>query len=285
MIIKAIETTRSNRIQLAYLCALLLLVLTTLSAQAAPQSDLLGDWNHSKAQSTATIDHSAWQQFLDRYIDAKHPSGINSFGYSKVSKQDKRALKKYLGDMQALNPLNYNKAEQKAYWINLYNALTVDLILDHYPVESITDLGKGFFAFGPWDDPIATINKHELTLNNIEHGILRPIWQDKRIHYAVNCASYSCPNLAAKAYTASNTEQLLEQGAKDYINHPRGVRFEDGDLLLSSIYDWYLVDFGDSIPSLLKHLQHYAKPELARQLKSFKGKPDFEYDWQLNELN
>ena len=105
-------------------------------------------------------------------------------------------------------------------------------------MKSITKLGKGFFSFGPWDDKTLTINNKELSLNDIEHRILRPIYNDARIHYAVNCASYSCPNLAAQAYTVENMDQLLDKGAEHYINHPRGVSIKNNKLTLSSIYSW-----------------------------------------------
>lgn len=188
--------------------------------------------------------------------------------------------------MQDTDPRRYKKIEQKAYWINLYNALTVQLILDNYPVKSITKLGEGLFSFGPWDDPAATIRGKTLSLNDIEHKILRPIWKDQRIHYAVNCASYSCPDLSAMAFTANNTEELLEEGASAYINHPRGVGVDGDDLLLSSIFDWYLVDFGDSQETLVQHLKHYAKPALKQKLAAFErngGDIDHDYNWDLNE--
>ena len=223
---------------------------------------------------------------LDRYLVANDPSDVNLFNYKGVRKSDRAVLDNYLGAMQKLDPRSYNKAEQQAYWINLYNALTVQLILDNYPVKSITKLGESLFAFGPWDDDAAVVQGKTLSLNHIEHKILRPIWKDPRIHYAVNCASYSCPNLSAKAFTAKNTEQLLNDGAIAYVNHPRGVTVKGEDLLISSIYDWYLVDFGDNQKSLLKHLKQYAKPDLKKQLDAFnskRGDIEHNYDWSLNE--
>ena len=188
--------------------------------------------------------------------------------------------------LQQLDPRSYNSQEQQAYWINLYNALTVDLILKNYPTSSITKLGDKFFSFGPWDDVVANINGKKLTLNDIEHKILRPIWQDPRVHYAVNCASYSCPNLSKTAYTGDNLELQLEQGAKHYINHPRGVMIEDGDLIISKIYKWYAEDFGNNEKALIEHLQKYAAPTLKQQLNQFlveQGDIDYEYDWRLNQ--
>ena len=204
-----------------------------------------------------------------------------------MGEAEKKNLQAYLHDMQSINPLNFNKAEQKAYWINLYNSLTVNLILNNYPLKSITKLGDSIFSFGPWDDDMAKINGVELSLNDIEHTILRPIFKDPRIHYAVNCASYSCPNLAGQAFTSSNTQQLLESGARDYVNHVRGVSFEGEDLLMSSIYHWYKDDFGGEDKSLLAHFKQYALPELKAKLIKFErsdGDIEHSYDWALNEV-
>jgi len=266
---------------------LLLLGLVSGLYSSSSIAAITSYWNKSNESMAQGIDHSQWQYTLDRYlIMAETGTEINTFNYRDVTDSDKQALKQYLVQLQKINPLLHTKAQQQAYWINLYNALTVQLILDNYPVKSITKLGKRFFSFGPWDDDAATINGETLSLNDIEHEILRPIWQDPRIHYAVNCASYGCPNLAATAFTASNIEQLLTAGAYAYINHPRGVTIEGEDLLLSSIYKWYSEDFGDNKQALIEHLKRYAKPKLKQTLLLFQQNPgdiDYEYDWRINQ--
>jgi hypothetical protein len=144
--------------------------------------------------------------------------GVNRFAYGTVTQEDQAALKAYLGTLRALRPQDYNRDEQFAYWANLYNAATVDLIIKAYPVKSIRDLG--FASLGPWRKIILTVNGKALSLDDIEHGILRPIWRDVRIHYAVNCASIGCPNLALKAYRAAVLNDMLEEAARDYICSP-----------------------------------------------------------------
>ncbi len=253
-------------------------------AAAAPRAELQPYWDHSDASNPAVIDHRPWQGLLDRYLDTRHASGVYRFAYAAVRNADRQTLRAYLAALQALDPRRYSRPEQEAYWINLYNALTVDLVLRHYPVESIRDIGGGWLTRGPWDDPVATVAGRELTLNDIEHGILRPIWRDPRIHYAVNCASIGCPNLAGRAYTRDNLEELLEQGARGYINHPRGARWQDGRLTASSIYDWYQEDFGGTEKGVVDHLLRYARPGLAERLRGHEGAIDYyEYDWSLNE--
>jgi len=265
-----------------WLAAIFITTVTNYSFAAETK-----DWLPSNETNKTLVDHKPWQMILDNYLIRDDASGINLFDYKKVSPNDKQMLEKYLKNLQTKDPRSYNKAVQKAYWINLYNALTVQLILENYPVKSITKLGNKLFSFGPWDDEAATVAGTALSLNDIEHKILRPIFKDPRIHYAVNCASYGCPDLSSQAYTAANSDQLLNKGAQDYINHQRAVQIDGDDLLLSSIYDWYLVDFGDNSASLLKHLKQYATDDLKQELITFEikdGDIDHHYDWQLNEV-
>ena len=268
------------------LVAAALLVVTPSFALAAPSSALLEFWNASDETNAETIDHSAWQNLLTAYLSS-HPSGVNRFDYAalKASDEDRTKLADYLAHLQAHDPRTYARVEQKAYWINFYNALTVQVVVNAYPVDSIRDIHESWIPLsGPWDDVHATVAGQELTLNNIEHGILRPIWRDNRIHYAVNCASYGCPNQSPAVFTAANTEELLDASARAYINHPRGVDFVDGDfLVISSIYDWYVEDFGGNQTSVLAHLIQYAEAGLVARLKEFAGSVDYEYDWNLNQ--
>ncbi len=210
----------------------LFITLLSLQAFAAPKSELWPFWNQANPNSTDTISHQAWQSFLDNFL--VQDGDYTLVNYGAVSGADKQALKDYINGLAQLDPRTYSQAEQYAYWVNLYNAITVDLILDAYPIKSITKLG-GLFSFGPWGDEVISIAGKELTLNDIEHRILRPIWQDPRTHYAVNCASLGCPNLQAQAFTADNTEALLEQAAKDFVNSNKGVLAKSNLVQLSSI--------------------------------------------------
>jgi hypothetical protein len=279
-LIKPQHHTKFFHLTLLLVMAMLLSFSTIVGARSY--------WDQSDESTKQVIDHSQWQLILDHYlIIGVDVTAVNYFNYKSVSASDKEKLSRYVAMLQTIDPLNYTRAQQQAYWINLYNALTVKLILDNYPVKSITKLGNKFFSFGPWDDNAARVNSKDLTLNDIEHKILRPIWRDPRIHYAVNCASYGCPNLSSSAFTAENAEQQLEAGAYAYINHPRGVTIAEENIVLSSIYKWYSEDFGDDRNMLLTHLKQYAKPELNRKLSLFQqgdGDIDYEYDWRLNAL-
>jgi hypothetical protein len=127
-----------------------------------------------------------------------------------------------------------------------------------------------------------TIEGHKLSLDDIEHRILRPIWGDDRVHYAVNCASLGCPNLIAAAFTGVNQDALLNRGASDYVNHPRAVSFRAGTLTVSSIYVWFQEDFGGSKQGVVGHLLQYATGGLAEELRAYRGGLDHDYDWRLN---
>ncbi len=182
--------------------------------------------------------------------------------------------------MQAIDITQYPRDEQFAYWVNLYNAATVDVIIDNYPLESIRDIG--LIGQGPWKDKILTVSGKPLSLDDIEHGILRPIWKDVRIHYAVNCASIGCPNLANRAYTGQALEEMLDEAATAYINHPRGFARVEGKLVASSIYDWYGSDWGEQ-SDILQHARRYATPQTLEMLRDATTIDEFGYDWSLNE--
>ena len=264
--------------------AALLILLVSLPAAGAPNAELWERWLEHDPDSRLQVDHSIWDRIVRAYI-VPGSDGINYFAYGKVSGSDRSALQRYLQYLEQTPVSRLSRAEQKAYWINLYNALTVQVVLDHYPVESIRDIdiSPGFFADGPWKKKLVRIENQEISLDDIEHRILRPIWKDPRIHYGVNCASIGCPNLQPHAFTAENTEALLDRGAREYVNHPRGARVEDGRLIVSSIYEWFQEDFGGSDAGVIEHLKNWARPELQNRLKPMDRISDHHYDWTLND--
>lgn len=257
------------------LLVIISLLFSTL-AWSAPKSELWPYWNQSNEANSEQVSHQSWQQFLNSYLVKQ---GQNTLvRYQAVTVTDKSKLKQYIKQLEQVNPLEYSKSGQYAYWVNLYNAVTVDLILDAYPVKSITKLG-GLFSFGPWGDDVVSVNGKSLTLNDIEHRILRPIWQDPRTHYAVNCASLGCPNLQPQAFTANNTETLLEQAASEFVNSDKGVLVKGNKLQLSSIYEWFAVDFGTE-KQLFEHLNQY-RTEAVTNTQNI----SYDYDWSLNQAN
>jgi hypothetical protein len=235
-------------------------------------------------RETVRVDHAPWRDFLRRHL-VKASDSINRVDYAGVSVEEKSALQNYLDALQRLPVSRMTRAQQRAYWINLYNAGTVRLILEHYPVQSILDIdiSPGWFSNGPWDSKLYNIEGRPVSLNDIEHRILRPIWQDPRIHYALNCASLGCPNLLAEPFTAAEGEQLLDQAARAFVNHPRGVHIDDTDLVVSSIYHWFKVDFGGSDQGVIDHLRRFAEAGLAARLGNIHKISGHQYDWSLND--
>ncbi len=256
-------------------------LIPTTPAYSAPQAELWPRWEQHNPGSTQIVNHSEWDWFLQKYLVTDDPSGIHLVDYSRVNSADKVRLQSYITSLESTPVSRLNRNEQVAFWVNMYNAVTIHLILDNYPLKSIRDIRR------PWDTALVRVENEQLTLNDIEHRILRPIWQDPRIHYVVNCASLGCPNLLPLAYTGENWEQLFERAAREFINHPRAVDFSGNRPVFSSIYNWYAVDFGNSVPSLVSHLRQYADGQTARVLSEFSqggyGRVRYEYDWNLNE--
>ena len=255
----------------------------SLEALAAPSSDPWPRWETSDESHGTEIDFSAWDGILQRYLKAS-PEGINLFSYNAVSAPDRILLDQLVAKWAALPISTYNRAQQMAFWINLYNALTVKVILDHGPVASIQDIdiSPGFFSSGPWGKKLLRIEGVALGLNDIEHRILRPLWRDNRVHYALNCASIGCPNLDAKAFRAGDMDSRLDAAARAFINHPRGVRLEGGEIIVSSIYDWFTADFGGDEAGVLAHFRQYAGPALKATLDKHGRLDRAAYDWRLN---
>lgn len=247
----------------------------------APDAELWQRWIAHDATSQARIDHTTWDRLLSAHV-VRDTSGINLVDYAGFSDDDRTALGQYVRSLSDMPISGFNRDEQLAFWINLYNALTIDLVLAHYPVDSIRDISSGFLSFGPWDKQLVAVEGEELSLNDIEHRIIRPIWKDPRIHYAVNCAAIGCPNLRREAYGGAGIDRALTEAAIEYVNDPRGVTISGDEIIVSSIYDWFIEDFGGSEHGVLRHLQQYAAPDLATRLGEIGELDGTQYDWSLN---
>ncbi len=251
---------------------------------AAPKAEPWQRWTAHDPASALVVDHGPWQRFLEAYV-VGGDDGVNRVAYGRIPAKDKAALEGYIDRLAAVPVSNLGRPEQLAFWINLYNALTLKVVLDHYPVASIRDIdiSPGLLADGPWGKKLLEVERFPVSLDDIEHRILRPIWKDPRIHYVVNCAAISCPNLPATAFTAANAKALLNAAARAYVNHRRGASIDNGRLIVSSIYDWYMADFGGGVEGVLDHLRRYAEADLKARLRGITGIAGDVYDWALNE--
>ncbi len=257
----------------------------SLEALFAPDARPWGRWNIHDPESRGEVDHRVWNRFLRTYV-APDDDGVNRVAYRRITPEHRRALKDYLASLTRTRVSRLSRAEQFPYWINLYNALTVNLVVTFRPADSIRDIDLSpwyrFYEVGPWDRKLVTVEGIPVSLNDIEHRILRPLWRDPRLHYALNCAAVGCPNLQSTAFTATNTEAMLEAAARVYVNSPRGVRIDDGDLIVSSIYNWFADDFGGTDRAVIGHLRKFAEPRLKTTLGRFRAIDGYAYDWRLN---
>lgn len=215
-----------------------------------------------------TTDHSDWDTLLKQYVDDQGDVDYMAFA------RDAQKLEAYLA-MLAKNPIaeKASKNEKLAYYINLYNAGTIQLILENYPLKSIKDISR------PWDKDRVSIGDTTYSLGDLEHKILRKM-DEPRIHFAINCASYSCPRLLNEAFTAAKMEAQLEESAVAFVNDPKRNKIAKGSAQVSQIFKWFNKDFTAS-GSLAEYLNRYSKTALVPKAKI----NYLDYDWSLNEAN
>ena len=211
-----------------------------------------------------TISHDGFDKLLKQYVAS---NGMVDY---KGLKANRAALDEYTALLAKAIPAgNWSKNESLAYWINAYNAFTLQLIINNYPLKSITNLDGG----KPWDVKRITLAGKKYSLNNIENDIIRPQFKDPRIHFAVNCAAISCPPLANKAFTEDNIEALLNSRTISFMNSSANTITEN-KATISKLFDWYKEDFGNATNFINK----YSKTKLAAKASiAYKN-----YDWTLN---
>jgi hypothetical protein len=222
------------------------------------------------------VSHELWDQLLKKHVD--NEGFVDYKGFIADSAQ----LNAYTRLLSTAHPntKHWSRNEQMAYWINAYNAFTVQLVAKHYPVASIKDIKRGIpFVNTVWDLKFIKIEGYTYDLNNIEHNILRPVFKDARIHCAVNCASYSCPPLRAEAYTADRLDTQLDDGVRRFLRDPLRNRITAGKAEISEIFKWFKGDFADYSGSLRNFLKKYGPAEFTDQTDI----SHIDYDWSLND--
>ena len=228
------------------------------------------------------VDHSVWDGLLKKYVDEN--GRVNYREWHKNS-SDRRQLKQYLrGLSRATAKQPASKSAKLAFWINAYNAVTVEGILRVYPTTSIRNHTAKLFGYNIWDDLQLYVGRTPYSLNQIEHEILRKM-AEPRIHFAIVCASKGCPRLKNEAYTIEKIEQQLGENAKHFFAQSVNFRIRGGTVTLSSILDWFGEDFGDDEAAVLRKVSVWLKPE---DLARIRGRRSWsvqysEYDWTLNE--
>lgn len=237
-----------------------------------------------RPRGTGGADHAAFDRLLQIHVKPDK-NGYNRVDYRGFAASGHTDLKSYLDLLEKARPSAFGRAEAHAFWINLYNAKTLDVVLDNYPVRSIKTInlgGGGLFGRGPWSKTLIRVEARDLSLDDVEHRIVRPLFADPMSHYALNCASYSCPNLATRAFTGANLDSLMAGNAAAYVNHARGVMVAGGAITASRLYSWYASDFGGR-GHLKRHWNRFATPRLKSAIAAARL-DGFVYDWALNDV-
>ncbi|MEM9933547.1 MAG: DUF547 domain-containing protein [Bacteroidota bacterium] len=242
-------------------------LLTLLSCQPALTSDQQVSTSH------ASVDHEKWERLLKKWVSEDGWVDYDGF----LTEKDQ--LEVYLKELAAHPPTeDCGEKQALAYWINAYNAFTVKLILDHYPIESITDLHTIPVVATIWKKKFFQIGSQEMSLHIIEHKILRKDFREPRIHFAINCASVSCPVLRQEAYTAKKLETQLTDQAERFLADPLRNQVTADKVKISQIFLWFRSDFTEK-GGLIDFLNQYASVEINTRAKvSY-----LSYDWKLNE--
>lgn len=255
-----------------------ILALFFLSCQNSnSESNGIENVSGNARSEIAPPSHQAWDDLVSQYVDSK--GMVDYKGFLK----DKAKLDAYLNTLSKNPPdrNSWSKDEQMAYWINAYNAFTVKLIVDNYPTESIKDLGPALkipLISDVWHYKFFKIGGEEFSLDEIEHGILRKEFSEPRIHFAVNCASFSCPPLLNEAFMPSTLNEQLEKQAVAFINDGVRNKISKNSVEISSIFSWFKGDFTKN-GKLIDFLNKYSKVEIDSKAKiSY-----LDYDWSLNE--
>ncbi|MFQ5723544.1 MAG: DUF547 domain-containing protein [Terriglobia bacterium] len=239
----------------------------------------------------APFDYSTYARVLENYVT---PEGKVRYAALKKHPED---LDAFLAEVAAVSPVNHPERfptddHKIAYWINAYNAFVLKSVLEDYPIESVIRLGT------LWGVLFFKRSKHEAggkeySLDDIEHGILRRQFQEPRIHFAINCASASCPVLRAEPYRAEHLDAQLDAQARDFIRQQQNVWLRGNILFLSKIFDWYEQDFlkalerdGSKNPTLADYVARYLPAETAARLREESPRIEFyDYDWALNDAS
>jgi len=226
------------------------------------------------AASEGAVDHGVYAELLLRYVKN---GWVDYAGF----KADEGRLDQYLSVLEHVAPDGLDRDEQFAFYINAYNAWTIKLILSGYPgIKSIKDLGSFFQS--PWKKEFVRIHGKILSLDHIEHDILRPRFRDPRVHFAINCASKDCPPLLPEPYRGDRLDEQLTRVTVAFLNQPAHSRLEGRQLWVSSIFKWFAEDF---TPSVVDFYLKYARGELKQNLQVGRDRIELrylDYDWRLN---
>jgi len=257
--------------KLLFLACVALTLNSCFSAKGLPVKTVDTVSENSQTESTTTtqtVDHAQFDALLKKYVAKNGDVDYKGF------KNDSDKLNSYINYLEQQTPSKAWSVEtQLAYFINVYNANTIKLIIENYPTESIKDIDK------PWLKNRFKIGDNEFSLAGLENGILRKM-NEPRIHFAINCASTSCPKLLDEAYTEANVLALMERATKEFINNNSKNQIASDSIKISEIFKWYKSDFTEN-GSVIDYINKYSDTKINANTKV----EYLDYDWSLNEQN
>ena len=271
--------------QKIFALGVLTLLLTISPQHLLAASKVTVGTNVAAAQQVSIdrINHAAWDTLLRKYCDAR---GFVNYQAWHRSPADRQQLDQYLAHLSQANPaLAATPASKFAFWINAYNAVTLQGILREYPTTSIKNHQSIAFGYKIWDDLLLTVGGKKYSLNDVEHKVLRKMG-DPRIHFAIVCASISCPPLLNEAYSAEKIDAQLNANAKRFFADPKKFSATpQGELKLSKILSWFADDFGPNQTAQLRTIAPYLPTQTAQSLaNSGQARVSYlGYDWGLND--
>lgn len=257
---------QKNRLQNFLWLLVLSLSLAILTGSASAQAS---------AEEINNI-HKSYDILLQLYVTD------DRFDYDRIwdNEEDMQRLAQYIDTLETMNPSDWSKDDALAYWINLYNAATIELVLKNYPIKSIKDIG-GFMRKSPWNRKVVTVAGREMTLNDIENNI-RAQFQDARVHFALNNATISCPPLSSRAYLGESLDNQLEAACFMVLNDERWVKITDREILVSKIFEWYKNDFIESAGSIREFIAQYREEDRESIMDTVRQLKYMNYNWDLN---
>lgn len=260
--------------------------LVCVACEPAPSADLLEKpvvdrLKQGMSEGDETFEHGPYDALLSAHVDEKE----GTVDYEGLAEQEAK-LDAYLSEVADADLAELSEDAQLALLINAYNAYTLKLILEHYPdIDSIRDVDD------PWSTVRWEVGGQKLSLDQIEHGLIRPLYRDPRIHFAVNCAAVDCPHLAESAYTGADVDEQLGARTQATLSDDKFVRIEEGELRYTKVMHWYQDDFVD--PSFQNHAEsvpgyiaRYTRDEVRQSIEEHDGDPPaspLSYDWALND--
>ncbi len=254
----------------------LLFFTITILGNCSPDKPVQKKAKPTNYSDSKPVSHQQFSTILQKYV-----SVTGRVNYRRLQ-QDTLNLNQYLNNLSRNPPgANWSSPEKLAFWINAYNAFTLQLVLRHYPVKSIKDIGSKFqipFVNSVWDIAFINIGDNKMTLNQIEHQILRKEFKEPRIHFAIVCASVSCPKLRREAYTGAALQQQLDDQARSFINDATRNQLQPDKIKISKIFSWFQGDFTRKEP-LTNYLNRYSQIKINANARV----STLTYNWSLNE--